>query len=273
MTCIHVPHVYVYRIPKIPVFTHLTHTGPTFRAENSNTRRHLAEFWMIEPEMAFCDIHDDMQCAEDYVKFCCSHVLQHCRYSRCVACCSFFLCQMLFIIILCFDPQAPSLPNARHRPDLEFIAQRIDKSCIERLENVASSSFTRVPYTEAIRLLEEAIASKKVKFENPVCVCMMGEWGACHVLLEHMLSCCQAVVVLNKIVFWGGEHGIFGTTVQCHSLHTVHCRSSRCRGALTWPVSMKSFWLGSISRAPSSCMTTPRRSRRFTCASTTTTRR
>lgn len=55
-----------------------------------------------------------------------------------------------------------------HRPDLEFILQRIDKSCIDRLENVASSSFIRVPYTEAIALLEDAIAKKKVKFENPV---------------------------------------------------------------------------------------------------------
>lgn len=52
--------------------------GPTFRAENSHTGRHLAEFWMIEPEMAFCDLSDDMQCAEDYVRFCCAHLLEHC---------------------------------------------------------------------------------------------------------------------------------------------------------------------------------------------------
>ncbi len=115
------------------------HLGPTFRAENSNTRRHLAEFWMIEPEMAFCDIHDDMQCAEDYVKYCCNHVLTHCR------------------------------------ADLEFVAQRIDKTCIARLENVAGSEFKRVPYTEAITLLEEAIAKNKVKFDNPVCCCLGGE--------------------------------------------------------------------------------------------------
>ena len=53
--------------------------GPTFRAENSHTSRHLAEFWMIEPEIAFCDLQDTMQCAEDYVRFCCQSVLQTCR--------------------------------------------------------------------------------------------------------------------------------------------------------------------------------------------------
>ena len=53
--------------------------GPTFRAENSHTARHLAEFWMIEPEMAFCDLRDDMRCAEDYVCHCCRHVLDTCR--------------------------------------------------------------------------------------------------------------------------------------------------------------------------------------------------
>ena len=55
--------------------------GPTFRAENSHTSRHLAEFRMIEPEIAFCDLQDDMQCAEDYVKFCCRSVLKTCRSS------------------------------------------------------------------------------------------------------------------------------------------------------------------------------------------------
>ncbi len=53
--------------------------GPTFRAENSNTTRHLAEFWMIEPEMAFCTLQDDMQCAEDYVRYACRWLLEHCR--------------------------------------------------------------------------------------------------------------------------------------------------------------------------------------------------
>ena len=53
--------------------------GPTFRAENSHTSRHLAEFWMIEPEIAFCDLQDTMRCAEDYVRFCCQSILQTCR--------------------------------------------------------------------------------------------------------------------------------------------------------------------------------------------------
>lgn len=55
--------------------------GPTFRAENSHTSRHLAEFWMIEPEMAFCNLQDDMQCAEDYVRFCCRTLLRTCQYA------------------------------------------------------------------------------------------------------------------------------------------------------------------------------------------------
>ncbi len=57
--------------------------GPTFRAEHSYTARHLAEFWMIEPELAFCDLHDDMQCAEDYVRFCCKWLLDNCKQVSC----------------------------------------------------------------------------------------------------------------------------------------------------------------------------------------------
>lgn len=109
--------------------------GPTFRAENSHTARHLAEFWMIEPEMAFCDLQDDMQCAEDYVRYCCRHLLDNCR------------------------------------PDLEFINSMIDKTAIARLEQVASSSFKRVSYTEAIEILEGVVKSGKKKFEFPV------SWG------------------------------------------------------------------------------------------------
>ncbi|KAI7843684.1 hypothetical protein COHA_002584 [Chlorella ohadii] len=109
--------------------------GPTFRAENSHTARHLAEFWMIEPEMAFCNLDDDMQCAEDYVRFCCKFLLDSCR------------------------------------PDLEFIAKMIDKTAIERLEQVANSSFKRVSYTEAIEILEGVVASGKKQFEFPV------SWG------------------------------------------------------------------------------------------------
>ena len=109
--------------------------GPTFRAENSHTARHLAEFWMIEPEMAFCTIEDDMQCAEDYVRFCCRHVLDTCR------------------------------------PDLEFITKMIDPHAIERLEQVASTPFMRLSYTDAIAKLEEVVKNGEKKFQFPV------SWG------------------------------------------------------------------------------------------------
>lgn len=109
--------------------------GPTFRAENSHTARHLAEFWMIEPEMAFCTIEDDMQCAEDYVRFCCRHVLDTCR------------------------------------PDLEFITKMIDPHAIDRLEQVASTPFMRLSYTDAIAKLEEVVKNGEKKFQFPV------SWG------------------------------------------------------------------------------------------------
>lgn len=108
--------------------------GPTFRAEYSFTARHLAEFWMIEPEMAFCDLQDDMQCAEDYVRYCCKFLLENCK------------------------------------SDLEFVTKMIDKTAVERLEQVASTPFKRISYTEAIELLKGAVAGGK-KFEYPV------DWG------------------------------------------------------------------------------------------------
>lgn len=108
--------------------------GPTFRAENSHTTRHLAEFWMIEPEMAFCTLEDDMRCAEDYVRFCCRHLLDTCM------------------------------------PDLAFMAKMVDPTCIERLEQVASTPFVRLSYTDAVSKLEEAVGNGK-KFEYPV------SWG------------------------------------------------------------------------------------------------
>jgi asparaginyl-tRNA synthetase len=94
--------------------------GPTFRAENSNTPRHLAEFWMIEPEMAFCDLADDMQLAEDFLKYVINYVLDNCQH------------------------------------DLEFFNERIDDTVLATLEHVATSEFERVTYSEAIRLLEAA---------------------------------------------------------------------------------------------------------------------
>ncbi len=93
--------------------------GPTFRAENSNTTRHAAEFWMIEPEMAFADLSDDMDLAEAMLKYIINYVLEH----------------------------APE--------EMEFFNNFIDKGLLERLHHVAESDFARVTYTEAIRLLEQ----------------------------------------------------------------------------------------------------------------------
>ncbi|KAJ7552285.1 hypothetical protein O6H91_06G048400 [Diphasiastrum complanatum] len=103
--------------------------GPTFRAENSHTTRHLAEFWMIEPEIAFADLEDDMNCAEDYVRFLCQWLLDHCL------------------------------------DDMEFMARMYDKTAISRLRLVVSSPFERITYTKAIELLEKV--TDKV-FENKV---------------------------------------------------------------------------------------------------------
>ena len=105
--------------------------GPTFRAENSNTRRHAAEFWMVEPELAFCDLEGDMECAEDMLKYAINYVMDKC-------------------------------------PDeMEFFNKFVDKGLIERLHHVASSDFARVTYTEAVKILEEAQAAGK-EFEYPV---------------------------------------------------------------------------------------------------------
>jgi len=102
--------------------------GPTFRAENSNTPRHLAEFWMIEPEVAFIDQEELMDLEEDFIKYCVRWALDNCR------------------------------------DDLEFLNKMIDKTLIERLESVLTDSFVRLPYTEGIRILQEAISNGH-KFE------------------------------------------------------------------------------------------------------------
>lgn len=102
--------------------------GPTFRAENSNTSRHLAEFWMIEPEMAFCDLEGDMDLAESFLKYIFKFVLEKC-------------------------PE-----------DMEFFNERIDKSVLETAENIINNQFERLTYTEAIKLLEKADKT----FEFPV---------------------------------------------------------------------------------------------------------
>lgn len=100
--------------------------GPTFRAEHSNTARHAAEFWMIEPEMSFCDLQGDMDVAEDMVKFIIRYVMETC-------------------------PE-----------ELAFLNQFVDKGLLDRLHNVADNDFVRLPYTEAIELLKK----NKDKFED-----------------------------------------------------------------------------------------------------------
>ena len=105
--------------------------GPTFRAENSNTPRHLAEFWMIEPEVAFNDILDNMQLAEEFIKYCVQWALDNCM------------------------------------DDIKFLNDMFDKGLIERLQGVLKDDFVRLSYTEGIKILEEAVA-KGHTFEFPV---------------------------------------------------------------------------------------------------------
>lgn len=105
--------------------------GPTFRAENSNTPRHLAEFWMVEPEVAFIDLNDLMDLEEDFIKYCVKWALDHCK------------------------------------DDLAFLNQMIDKSLIERLEGILKEEFKRLTYTQGIEILEKAVEGGH-KFENPV---------------------------------------------------------------------------------------------------------
>jgi asparaginyl-tRNA synthetase len=119
--------------------------GPTFRAENSNTARHLAEFWMIEPEMAFCDLEDNMNLAEEFIKYIIKYAIDN------------------------------------NREDLEFLAQRLvdeekqlpqDKRSVmglmEKLEFVINNNFERLTYTEAIDILRESNHNKKKKFQYPI---------------------------------------------------------------------------------------------------------
>ena len=102
--------------------------GPTFRAENSNTPRHLAEFWMVEPEMAFCDLEGNVELAADFLKFIFSRVLEECG------------------------------------EDMDFFKRFIDPTCVDTLEKLISQDFERLTYTEAVHILSKA----KVSFEFPV---------------------------------------------------------------------------------------------------------
>jgi asparaginyl-tRNA synthetase len=130
-------------------FTDIYTFGPTFRAENSNTARHLAEFWMIEPEMAFCDLEYNMDIAEELLKYCIGEALEH------------------------------------HGDDLQFLDQRLadeekqkpqhersEMSLLEKLRFCTSNSFERITYTQAIEILRESNHNKKKKFQYPV-----NEWG------------------------------------------------------------------------------------------------
>ncbi|HEY9880135.1 MAG TPA: asparagine--tRNA ligase [Leptolyngbyaceae cyanobacterium] len=109
-------------------FTNVYTFGPTFRAENSNTSRHLAEFWMVEPEMAFCDLEGNMDLAEDFLKFVFKQVLEQCS------------------------------------DDMEFFNQRIDDSVLATADNIINNTFERITYTDAVNLLQKSDR----KFEFPV---------------------------------------------------------------------------------------------------------
>jgi asparaginyl-tRNA synthetase len=124
--------------------------GPTFRAENSNTTRHLAEFWMIEPEVAFMDLDGNMDLAEDFIKSVLAYVLEHCKDD-------------LAFLDERFTQEEKSKPQL----------QRSDMSLLEKLKFVADNNFKRVSYTEAIDILRNSKPNKKKKFQYPI-----NEWGA-----------------------------------------------------------------------------------------------
>ncbi len=124
--------------------------GPTFRAENSNTSRHLAEFWMIEPEMAFYDLEDTMQLSEDFIKYILGYVLEHCKEDLT------FLEQRL-------EDEDKTKPQAERSP----------MRLIEKLNFVVDKPFIRLSYTKAFEILKHSKPNQKKKFKYPV-----SEWGA-----------------------------------------------------------------------------------------------
>ncbi len=113
-------------------FSNVYTFGPTFRAENSNTSRHLAEFWMVEPEMAFCNLQGNMDLAESFLKYVFAYVMEHCA------------------------------------DDMAFFNKRINDTVLETANNIINSEFARVTYTKAIALLEAAIKNGDKTFEYPV---------------------------------------------------------------------------------------------------------
>ena len=124
--------------------------GPTFRAENSNTSRHLAEFWMIEPEMAFFDLDANMDLAEDFIKYIIQYVLDHCQDD------------LEFLEKRLLDEEKTKPQN-----------ERSEMALIEKLKFVVENNFKRVSYTEAIDILKNSKPNKKKKFQFPI-----DEWGA-----------------------------------------------------------------------------------------------
>ncbi len=124
--------------------------GPTFRAENSNTSRHLAEFWMIEPEMAFYDLHDNMDLAEDFIKSIIQYVLTHCE-------------EDLLFLEKRLEDEEKTKPQAERSP----------MPLIEKLKFVVENEFKRITYTEAIDILKNSKPNKKKKFEF-----LIEDWGA-----------------------------------------------------------------------------------------------
>ena len=122
--------------------------GPTFRAENSNTSRHLAEFWMIEPEVAFNDLNDNMDLTEDFLKYCCKYILENCEE------------ELKFLDERSAKEQAQKPQNERNKLGL-----------IESINFVVDNPFKRLSYTEAITTLLNSKHYKKKKFQFPV------EWG------------------------------------------------------------------------------------------------
>jgi asparaginyl-tRNA synthetase len=124
--------------------------GPTFRAENSNTSRHLAEFWMIEPEVAFNDLIDNMDLAEDFIKFVIKYAVERCADD------------LKFL-------EGRLLDEEKQKPQ----AERSEMALLEKLNFVLNNDFKRVSYTEAIDILRDSTPNKKKKFQY-----LIEEWGA-----------------------------------------------------------------------------------------------
>lgn len=124
--------------------------GPTFRAENSNTTRHLAEFWMIEPEMAFYDLDDNMDLAEDFIKYVVGYILEHCD-----------------------DDLAFLEERLKKEDEQKPKAERSPMLLREKLKFITDNNFKRISYTEAVEILKDSKPNKKKKFNY-----IIDEWGA-----------------------------------------------------------------------------------------------